>query len=110
VGNIITGETDKTKLWAVNTETQYRERKASSLQPNPRMDTRINVWTTQDAENWLDRLVPHETVRATLHASRRHRAGQSAQLPIHPYRQLSCDGNFRHRTAATELQPFIVPP
>jgi hypothetical protein len=36
--NIIAGETDKARLWAVNTETQYHEDKESSPRPNRQKD------------------------------------------------------------------------
>lgn len=41
--NIIAGETDKARLWAVNTETQYHEEKDSRLNPAAGR-THISLW------------------------------------------------------------------
>jgi len=49
VDNIIAGEIDKARLWAINTETEYHEEKESSPLPNRQKDT-YQPLVPQDAE------------------------------------------------------------
>jgi hypothetical protein len=53
-------------------------------------------------------LAHHGAPRAALHANQLRVIRRAAQHPVHPYRQLSGDGDFRDSAAAAQLESLVV--